>query len=77
MKEGITLATGQPTNSEFNPELDKNLEVVITGITSQPKPVLKPPKTRSQSIQMKLGDNNNNSLKRKAPVTLEELQIAV
>ena len=76
MKEGISLATGQPTNSEFNHELEKNLEVVITGITSQPKPVLKPPKTRSQSIQMKLGDNNN-SLKRKAPVTLEELQIAV
>jgi hypothetical protein len=39
-----------------------------------PKPVLKNPRTtRSQSVQMKLGE----SFKRKAPVSIEDLQQAV
>lgn len=33
MKEGSTFATGQPINSEFNPELEKNSEVEIISTT--------------------------------------------
>lgn len=69
-KQQVVISCEDPEMEESI--LDEKETKDTSGVV--PKPVLKQPRTtRSQSVQMKIGD----SFKRKAPVSLEDLQNAV